>query len=314
MGDDDLMDLQKAREFVTLGGYMNFTAAARALNMSQSALSKHVRDLEQELGVELIARGGINEANRLTAAGKLFLSRIQAILADYDQLARECRATQEQPPRARVHQFLFTLGMSDQIVAALEAKGVQSGWDLFEPKPFDLDVRTALDTSTIDLGLHFETGPCPAAFSSGPDLATYGTIPLEPERIVLVVRADSPLATADSVTLADLDECTWVNDYSASYRSWYDAVERLFGEHGCVVKWKLVSREEGSGRSFSLEQGDVSACAEGYARAAYEANPLTTTIVTVREFDPVVYPFLVYRRDNENPCVRAIVNHLAGDE
>ena len=50
------MELEKVREFVEFTDSMNFTVAARTLHMSQPALSKHVKDLENELEVVLVDR------------------------------------------------------------------------------------------------------------------------------------------------------------------------------------------------------------------------------------------------------------------
>ena len=69
------MDINRLREFVQFSRSMNFTTAARDLHMSQPALSKHVQDMEAELRVRLVQRGGSNEGNHLTAAGLLLVEQ-----------------------------------------------------------------------------------------------------------------------------------------------------------------------------------------------------------------------------------------------
>ena len=90
------MDLEaRLRAFAAVARRRSFSAAARELRISQPAVSKHVADIEQRLGLRLVerrARGG-----ELTAAG--------AFLADYvlraeAPLAQAARSVTEfrQPP------------------------------------------------------------------------------------------------------------------------------------------------------------------------------------------------------------------------
>src|SRR3984957_3852285 len=65
---------------VELGG---FSAAARALRMTPSAVSKLVARLEKRLGARLIHRS--TRKLLLTAEGETFFERAQRILADLDE-------------------------------------------------------------------------------------------------------------------------------------------------------------------------------------------------------------------------------------
>ncbi len=64
------MKLDSLYEYIVLTHYLNFTTAANNLHTSQPNLSKHILELEQELGVDLLKRGKRIE---LTPAGAAFL-------------------------------------------------------------------------------------------------------------------------------------------------------------------------------------------------------------------------------------------------
>jgi DNA-binding transcriptional LysR family regulator len=73
------MELRHFRYFCAVAAHAGFSSAARALHISQSAISEQVADLERELGVELLVRG--RQKIRLTPHGELFLTEAKKVLA-----------------------------------------------------------------------------------------------------------------------------------------------------------------------------------------------------------------------------------------
>ncbi len=74
------MDLRGIRYFVQIAELGSMTRAAQHLRVAQPALSRHVRALEQELGVALMVR--LPRGVRLTTAGRQFLDHCQRILRE----------------------------------------------------------------------------------------------------------------------------------------------------------------------------------------------------------------------------------------
>jgi rhodanese-related sulfurtransferase len=72
------MELRHLRYFLAVGEASNFTKAAAQLRVAQPALSRQVKDLEDEIGVDLLRRSprGVT----LTAEGKLFLEEVRELL------------------------------------------------------------------------------------------------------------------------------------------------------------------------------------------------------------------------------------------
>lgn len=93
---DRLRALECFRKIAERG---TFAAAARELNMTPGSMTKHINALEDQLGVQLIAR--TTRRMSLTEAGETYLARITGILdemADADETVRDLN----EGPRGRV--------------------------------------------------------------------------------------------------------------------------------------------------------------------------------------------------------------------
>ena len=77
------MRISLLREFIILLKNLNFSKTAKQLYIIQSALSKHISALEQEVGAPLLVRN--NQSVELTAIGKLVLEEVIAVVNRYDE-------------------------------------------------------------------------------------------------------------------------------------------------------------------------------------------------------------------------------------
>jgi LysR family transcriptional activator of glutamate synthase operon len=81
------MELRQLYYFVKVANREHVTRAAEELHVAQSAVSRQIHLLEEELGVKLFIPKGRNL--QLTHAGKLFLKRAEAIIADLERAIAE---------------------------------------------------------------------------------------------------------------------------------------------------------------------------------------------------------------------------------
>lgn len=81
----NFQQLRAAREAVRQG--FNLTTAAEALHTSQPGVSRQIRELEEELGIELFVRAG-KRLTGLTAPGATVLPIVERLLLEADNLKR----------------------------------------------------------------------------------------------------------------------------------------------------------------------------------------------------------------------------------
>ena len=85
------VELRHLRYFVAVAEMENVSRAAmQRLHVSQPSLSRQIRDLEDEIGVQLLERTA--KSVRLTDAGRAFLDEARAILKHTDDAVGKVRA------------------------------------------------------------------------------------------------------------------------------------------------------------------------------------------------------------------------------
>lgn len=89
------LDLRQLRYFVAIAESGGFSAAAEVLHIAQSALSRHVRNLEAECGGPLFERA--SRGIQLTTAGRLLLDRARKLLREADSIRVDIQSENDEP-------------------------------------------------------------------------------------------------------------------------------------------------------------------------------------------------------------------------
>ncbi|MEU0407670.1 LysR substrate-binding domain-containing protein [Streptomyces griseorubiginosus] len=215
------MDLRHLRYFVAVAEERHFGRAAERLHMAQPPLSQQIRQLEAELGVELLRR--TTRRVDLTEAGRAYLERARVILADVEGAAHHARLV---AAGFVGHLTIGCVGSATySLLPALSRRLTEElpGVDFsFRGEMLAPDQVEALRTGAIDVAL---LRP-PAA-----DLSlTVHT--LRRDRLVVAVPADHALARRKRLRVTDLAGADLIV-HSAGRRSvMYDVVLSVLRDAG----------------------------------------------------------------------------------
>jgi len=85
------MNFSLLKSFVTLAESLHFGAASQALNLTQPALTKQIKRLEEDIGAQLFNRG--RQGTELTDFGRFFLLDTKPLLLQFENVYRKARRT-----------------------------------------------------------------------------------------------------------------------------------------------------------------------------------------------------------------------------
>src|SRR5271170_6084093 len=187
------MELRHLRYFVAMVEEGSLTAAAeRRLHTSQPSLSRQIRDLEHEVGAELLSRSvsGVT----LTAAGKAFLDHARLALMQVDAAVEAAHRA------ARPARKTFAIGF----LTGQEVNWLPEAMRILRDELPNIEVTISSQYSP-DLAQALLRGKLDLAFmrpeAQMPDL-DYKVIVKEP--LIVALSSDHRLASQDAIALHDI--------------------------------------------------------------------------------------------------------------
>ena len=201
----------------------NLTEVANALFTSQSGVSKHIKDLEDELGIELFVRRGKRFLG-LTEPGKELIKIVQRMLLDANNIrhlaAQFSHSDQGQLCVATTHtQARYAL---PPIVGRFKAAFPKVHLVLHQASP--AEIVAMLRSGEADMGIATE------ALADVPELATF---PFYDWRHAVIVPESHPLAAAIPLTLEAIAEhpiITYHEGFTGRTR-----IDTLFAQAGLAL-------------------------------------------------------------------------------
>ena len=215
-----MTDLRRLQYFVAVARERNFTRAAERLHVAQPALSRQVKLLEEELGVELLHR--TTHEFELTEAGEFLLDRGPALLASADELWRNVRTygTGERGGVLIAYGGSASYETAPRLLQALTERhpGIAVATSVRSVDEIVQGVREG----SVGLGL----------VRCAPESADLEMRTIRLERQGLMVRRDHRLASRSAVSVGDLADDRLLLHPRDANPGHYDAVLELCREQG----------------------------------------------------------------------------------
>lgn len=222
------MDLLLLRSFLAVVEHRAVTGAARALGVTQPALTRRLQQLEEEIGAQLLERSRRGVA--LTDAGRLVAEEARQLVDRYARLQEQVRARESlQTGLVRVGGGATAVSfLVPQAIARFQKQhpGVRFHVREEGSREVESDVREErLELGIVTLPVHSQE---------------FDVRPLRRDRIVLVAAPGHPLARRRRVEVADLAGQGFVGfEAESAIRQLIDAALR---EAGVELKVQMELR------------------------------------------------------------------------
>lgn len=205
ISDTDGVDPHLLRTFVTVAELGSFSAAARRLGYTQSAVSQHIAALEDDLGASLLHRRPVaptEAGGRLLEHAAPILLRLAAARADVRRAAGE--------PGGVLRVGASALAASRVGVALSATKRVRRGLDLVLRVAGRDAVVAAVAAGDLDVGVVDGVAAPTDPLRLG-DVAALTTVALAEEPCVVLLPRRHPLAGRAGLRLDDLVDARWID-------------------------------------------------------------------------------------------------------
>ncbi|MFD8073678.1 LysR family transcriptional regulator [Streptomyces sp. NPDC059718] len=205
------MDPHLLRTFAAVARHASFSAAARELGYTQSAVSQHIAALEADLGVDLLGRRPVvptEAGTRLLEHTEPLLLRLAAARAEVVRAARS--------PSSRV-----VAGASPLAAGARTARALARLRELRPRARVTLrvldraEVVAGVAAGELDVGL-VDGAAAPSDPLRLPEAGPLHAVRCAEEDLTVVLAEDHPLARRRGVRLTDLADALWVDAPAAA--------------------------------------------------------------------------------------------------
>jgi LysR family hca operon transcriptional activator len=187
------MELRHLRYFIAVAETGSLTVAAeQKLHTSQPSLSRQIRDLEYQVGAELLSRSA--HGVELTAAGRAFLDHARLALAQVDAASEAARRTAQPAKRSFALGFLTGQEMDWLPEAMRIVRDELPNIEVTVSSQYSPDLAAALMRGKLDLAF---LRPEPRVV----DL-TFKTVANEP--LVVIMPSDHRLASHETIRVQEI--------------------------------------------------------------------------------------------------------------
>ena len=216
------------KEFLTLVKYLNFSKSAQVLSIAQPTLSRHISQLESELGVQLFIRD--SQSVRLTEAGRFFIPEAEKIVESYENAERRMLYFKEgvNGSISIAYRRLYDDGPWLNILHGFKEKYPTIRSTFISLTDFDM-IYSKLVKNEVDVAVMVATDE----IRGNNDL---DLLKLSSSTLYAVMSATHPLAGRRSIYFSDLIDTPVILPDESNHMSFPIKLLGLFGEHGLKPK------------------------------------------------------------------------------
>lgn len=290
------MSIEQYREFIELAKCLNFSEAAEKLHMTQPALSKHLKILENEFGSELITRDRKNV--RLTEAGRILFGAATYIVETYDRAREEIAQVTRNKP-IRIDGILYDSMIISVISIASTMLRTEKSIPIIYEHTEDANLFSMLEAGEVDIVF---------AHQHEQVLAKRGLMHfnLVSVPVVAIVDCDNPLASKDVLRISDLRESTFIqfiDEYSISgWRSIVEACEKF----GFTPKTKPVLGRPEASYATTPPAGGVMLLPCNLPQLKYMGQMGNTAAIPISSEDMQMRIDCIYKAENADRLAQVL--------
>lgn len=282
------MRIEYMRELIAIKELGNYSKAAKSLFITQPALSRHILDMEEELGVRLLNRNRHNV--ELTEAGMKAYARFRHIVQNYDLLLQDIESLKLGVSGIlRLGMLYYTIQQDYSPVISKFAglyPSVEFKRYYYQPH----EVFSALEEERIDIGVlpgNITTGTTELRFQE-----------FHRDGMEVMMSATHPLAEKESLILEELteEECIFLKNDPITNESY----EKALACCGFIAQKKRYVEDLESVPLVLQNSHTVYIKAKGFRLPGYDGKIATRPIEAKQLYVPKAY---AYRIDNFNPLI-----------
>src|SRR5262245_34856274 len=193
-----MLELRHLRYFVAVAEELNFSRAAQRLHMAQPPLSVAIRQLEQELGTELLAR--TTREVRLTNAGQAYLEGVRRTLVELERAESDAKRTAAGELGSLRVGFSWSARFETLPKIGQAFRANHPDVAMLTEEMWNARMPPALRSGSIDVAIAL----CPEVVGG----CSYLTVRREP--VTALLAASNPAAAQNSIALKTLAEDRFV--------------------------------------------------------------------------------------------------------
>ncbi|WP_005031812.1 LysR family transcriptional regulator [Holophaga foetida] len=291
------MDLERLKYFLAVAECLSFTKAGVRLHLTQAAVSYQVSALEQNLGFKLFKRD--THRVSLTRAGSFLLKEMQEVMAKCEFAIQQARKLES----GLIGEI--TLGY----LGGIEKKFIPTFFKRFTHDHPEVTVHfqgynipslmQAMETGTVDVAFTVTVGI--------DDLKGFESIKLFSDIPAVLMLPDHPLAGRSALRVEDLAGLPLVAMAPEVSSATSDWLGDLFARHKLRPNVVRTARDPGT-LMMLVESGLGLTILTRHVAKLYP-NPHLHFVDLVSE-DARVDSLVLWKRDNDNPCVPTFLKSL----